>query len=284
MYWLALSAVSTHEMKKKIFSQVCGHMKKIFLIFAAVLSIILSSCAPDSTDDKSANTRSPTPNNDKITEPVVVTPTSSPDEEEIYLEIKQKINVDMPEWTFVLTGTRETDTNGYSYNNINKIAIYNDKYELKQELHCGTHHNVPEAELYGFQLIDYNFDGYLDISLFSFAGGSMQNNPTRFWLFEDEPMSYHGNRFLDNLSRYSTVSVCENEEGAFLTAYARAGYENYTSYYQFKRDQYYFYKLVTCTLEFIDNKLIYHYTVEKEIDNIMTIVDTYSVETDYPSS
>jgi hypothetical protein len=115
---------------------------------------------------------------------------------------------------------------------IDNIEIYDANYKLIQSIEVsGT--LIPNDRLfdYGFNIVDWNFDGFPDISLFAYEGGTMLNAPTYFWLWDDTEAKYLINEQLTEYSQSSYLSVDINNEEVIST-YRSQG--NHSTYYYWK--------------------------------------------------
>ena len=133
---------------------------------------------------------------------------------------------------FILSGflgeKLEDDENSYamSYVLINSIEIRAENgtfYQLFDGLstHLGAYYYN-----YGFVFGDWNDDGVIDLKLQYAEGGSMQNQPSYFWLWDHEQAAFVENEQLREISEYSTVHL---EEGADrrLTSHTRVAFNEY---------------------------------------------------------
>jgi len=89
-----------------------------------------------------------------------------------------------------------------------------------------------EDDMYGLSFDDWNFDGYLDVSLLRSPGGTMKNKPTYYWLWDNSAQEYIANDELNELSLESTVMAAS--ELRQVIAFTRTGPIGYfTGYYEF---------------------------------------------------
>jgi len=142
--------------------------------------------------------------------PNVITP--------IDLTVTQRINEQMPEFTFRLTGYSEhhylvnhNRTRFYRElvkNSVESITITDENGNLIQEItDLQTANQATSETMYGFSFDDWNFDGYLDISLWRFPGGSMLNAPTYFWLWDNSVGQFVRNADLEEFSDFSSLNI-----------------------------------------------------------------------------
>lgn len=158
---------------------------------------------------------------------------------------KAKINKDKPEFIFELYGTNvqsygtTVDKKSYyvahNYNKINKIIVECNAINYKQEL-VFDETLTPNITTYpyGFSFDDWNFDGYLDISLWSFEGGTMGNSPHYYWLWDKDKNTYIENTQLGGLSDEHYVEIDEKNSLITVSQKYSAGY--YMGYYQWKNN------------------------------------------------
>jgi len=78
-----------------------------------------------------------------------------------------------------------------------------------------------QSPSYGLHFADYNFDGYLDMALFMYRGGTMHNEPHKYWLWDNASKLFLENEELSEISNTSTISI--NTEENRLACYTRIG-------------------------------------------------------------
>ena len=90
--------------------------------------------------------------------------------------------------------------------------------------------------MYGLSFDDWNFDGYLDVSLWRYPGGSMMNNPSYYWLWDVDTSMFISCEELEEISSISTPTIIS--ETNQLYAYSRGGWaENMQLYYEWHGEQ-----------------------------------------------
>ena len=87
------------------------------------------------------------------------------------------------------------------------------------------HHVASEANMYGLFFDDFNFDGYLDMSLWAYPGGTMRNAPSYFWLWDRNGGLFVQNECLMNISW--SASVYANHGTRQIEAFTRGGFALY---------------------------------------------------------
>ena len=142
--------------------------------------------------------------------PDVITP--------INFEVSKKIHKSLPSFTFHLEGERTTPYQlthdksqcytSYDINCIKKITIIDSNGTLVQQISdLDTSKLAWEKDVYGFSFDDWNFDGFIDISLWQYPGGTMMNNPTYYWLWDTRLKKFVENENLKTFSDESTLSI-----------------------------------------------------------------------------
>jgi len=142
--------------------------------------------------------------------------------------VPKRIHESLPVFTFTLIGDPSADIE--EWNSIRTIAIRGDGF--KQRLDgFETEGPFSQENDYGLVLADFTGDGYLDIQLHKWMGGSMLNEPSIFWLWDSERREFVRNEQLEALSESAGISV---EEDGRLSCHTRLGVGEYvTSYYTF---------------------------------------------------
>ena len=131
---------------------------------------------------------------------------------------------------------------------------------------------TPAIADYGFSIDDWNFDGYPDVSIWLFPGGSMGNLPTKYWLWNEEIKQFVENEQLGDLSWSSGVSVNAAEQ--CITSYVRVdAAEHWFTTWAFENGQY----IETRSIgKFYDPENdIQRVQVHERVDGEMALVDEY---------
>jgi hypothetical protein len=126
--------------------------------------------------------------------------------------IHKQIHPSLPDFEFRLLGLAIED-NGFEYVQIHTLVITNDSLDLRQEFTGLTTEDIPlflnENYSYGLSFDDWNFDGFLDISLLKHH--TMQGALFYFWLWDNELGLFVQNEYLQDLSGASIYPI--HEEG-----------------------------------------------------------------------
>ena len=176
-------------------------MKRAFVVLLCALLLALCACgqAEPEPAEAPATLEAPTAPREEI--------------ESIYHEITARIHPDMPEFTFALQGAwtriyeRNLRNGEVQYDaddmprfrentNISVIEIKEEE-QFYQRLHGFETYQGKELENYGFELQDFNNDGYLDIALY-YSPGAVDPNRL-FWLWDKKQEEFVCNEQLQGL-------------------------------------------------------------------------------------
>jgi hypothetical protein len=118
-------------------------------------------------------------------------------------------------------------------NHVTSIIVSSGDSSFSQEL-TGFETSTPDIPNfpYGFSLDDWNFDGYRDISLWKYEGGTSLNAPTFYWLWDREKNEYDANKELEELSENNTLGI--DEDNQYVTASHKLPGGFYDGYYIWK--------------------------------------------------
>jgi rhodanese-related sulfurtransferase len=122
---------------------------------------------------------------------------------------------------------------------------------------------------------DWNFDGYLDISLRVCIGGSIGNSPHFFWLWDARANEFIPNGQLEDMSFGATLKT--DNENNLITAYNQSGiWYNATAYYEYQDGNFERIKLIERENEFLENdEVITTVTISELINSEWVITDEY---------
>ena len=148
--------------------------------------------------------------------------------------VQKKLNKDLPEFTFIILGETEDIHSYMSINHVNEIIITNSE-GYYQELPVGETIIYTGDESYGFSLDDWNFDGYLDVSLMRSPGGSMHNSPHYYWLWDQQQERFVENFELEDLSDEHTLEISDHNQ-IFASTYGLTWH--YILFYQYNDGHY----------------------------------------------
>lgn len=200
----------------------------------------------------------------------------------------KQISGQMAAFTFHLTGNNiksyglSADNTKYyishDENKVESITITDDAGALVQEINnLVTESPASEEEMYGLLFGDWNFDGYLDIGLRSYSGGSMLNDPHYYWLWDKSLGQFVENAELKEISNFFTISINTDENQ--LECDKILGIWGYVAqYYKYMGDKFvlvYSYKSEIVPSPDEENKNLRHITTEKLVNGEMTITEDY---------
>ena len=158
--------------------------------------------------------------------------------------ITQHVHPDLSAFEFRIEGNTQTEFDSkinnpeYWHNNtyiyVYTLTITNADNGFKQVFTgLDTSNHLVTKESPGISFNDWNFDGYLDISLWKWVGGTSLNAPQYFWLWDNDAFMFVRNEELEKISDYSYLET--DTENRRFTAYSRDGaWVNYTDYYEFR--------------------------------------------------
>lgn len=200
----------------------------------------------------------------------------------------KKINDQVPEFTYHLIGNKverygvSSDETKYyiiyDENQIERITITDDKGALIQIIdNIITGNPASEGEMYGLSFEDWNFDGFIDIGLWSYPGGSMRNDPHYYWLWDNSLGQFVVNSELMEISDYNSVSV-NYEEKRLEVSKSLGNFGYMTQHFEYLDHK--FALVYSYTLEILpspeeDDKDIRHIIVEELIDGEVIVTEEY---------
>jgi len=110
------------------------------------------------------------------------------------------------------------------------IEIYDEEENLIQRIDdLITFTYMNSSSDYGLSIVDWNFDGYMDITLFEMDGGTMGNMPSYYWLWDDNRSAYIYNDLLSDMSQTGDLWT-EEESQEVVSTYYDQGY--HSTYYK----------------------------------------------------
>ena len=197
--------------------------------------------------------------------------------------ISAKIDEDLPDFTFSVRGENvkkyQLNANktryyiGSDMNNISSICITTEDGKCIQELANLNTSIHTFYENFGVSFDDWNFDGYLDISLPNNIGGG-NSDPHLYWLWDNSTGKFVKNTELEEMSDYSNVSI-DIDNCLVESATGRMGvYE--TKYYKYENRNYILVKQINIEwVEFSDEEYTEHVVVQELINGKMRITQDY---------
>jgi hypothetical protein len=140
--------------------------------------------------------------------------------------VTQSVHDDIPQFTFRLLGRWvegwSNDIQGMADNidaNIHVLQVIDSDGRIIQEF--DRLNTIPPRyePSFGLHFADYNFDGFLDIALYMFKGGTLRNEPHLYWLWDNSLKQFVENEELREISCCSSVSI--NIEESQLECFSR---------------------------------------------------------------
>ena len=145
-----------------------------------------------------------------------------PENGEIDFSVAQSIHPDMPPFIFRMLGGYRPFPYGYGYYSrmVDTIRITYLNGELLQEI-TGFYAwaRLSASNRYGLHFADYNFDGYLDIALHMWPGGTRDAGYFYYWLWCRELRQFVFNRQLSHYMR-GNGNINVNNERRQIQAWA----------------------------------------------------------------
>jgi len=126
--------------------------------------------------------------------------------EEFEYAVTQRIHESLPEFTFTLHGQHNNRFPEDHWITINAIEISGEGYHQRLDGFETDGPFYPENDTC-LQIADFNDDGYLDIRLLKWMGGSLGNMPSLFWLWDNNKQCFVANKQLEELSESSGIMV-----------------------------------------------------------------------------
>lgn len=110
---------------------------------------------------------------------------------------------------------------------VDNIDVFDESRSLIQSIELENTLVPSEVSLdYGFEITDWNFDGYPDISIYALQGGSMGNVPSYYWLWDDKQSMYIFNEELTDFSQASYLRV-DNTSQEVISSFRAQGHHAY---------------------------------------------------------
>ena len=194
--------------------------------------------------------------------------------------VAKSIHSDLPEFEFRIEGVQKEKESGdhtWATVNISKLIISgHDGYSGQEFTFPPTSNDaiLREEFMYGLTFGDWNFDGYLDVSLRKHRGGSMGNVPRHVWLWNSATQQFEENSQLEEISEFTTISI--NTEKRLISSAFRASTIEYAIDYYKYRDG--IFVMVRSEMKLIDyersdqGRPVLRTVIEELIDGEMTIV------------
>jgi rhodanese-related sulfurtransferase len=151
----------------------------------------------------------------------------------------QRVHDDLPEFEFRVDGNRVIEFDLQTYEpvhwtsdsiRVHTLTVTSPDGRLNQvfEILYADNHLVT-AESPGLSFDDYNFDGYLDISLWYGIGGTARNVPTYYWLWDNDAFEFAA---CEKLGRLNNVAI-DAEAQQIIEYMANGAWNRITCYHEY---------------------------------------------------
>ena len=247
----------------------CRNVRALALLLCALLALCVA-CGQAEPEPITSATESPiTTLEVPAVPPVEIEPISH--------TVTKRIHPGKREFAFIVEGVLRREfslnVNGepYSseYNVISAIDIWGENGAFRQRLE-GFETRFPYyPDDYGLLFADFNNDGYLDLQLYAFIGGTSTNVPSFFWLWDNKQGKFTRNQQLEELSDGNYVSM----DGSRVHCFARGGAAyRYNSWYEYRSGAFIQVESLEEELCSEDDALYVHSVIKKLIDGRMQTV------------
>ena len=200
--------------------------------------------------------------------------------------VTNQINDDLPIFEFTIEGVLDKTGNSSYYPGtirVHTITISSMDGSIKQvftNLSTRLYEVITEKDMYGLSFDDWNFDGYQDIGLHKYHGGTSHNVPHYYWLWDNDSKQFVANKQLEEISDGSDIQT-DNAKNQ-LSCYTRIVPDGYlTRNYEYRNSEYVMVRSEEVMMvrveeveeEMKDIRFILHTVIEELIDDEMTIIE-----------
>jgi len=253
-------------------------VKYLFIIFVLVSVLLLSCCIKPEISDIDETINITFFGNDIILD--IIAP--------VEISVNKVIHEDLPEMMFTIKGFKAIGSSagwaGWEAGIINSITITYDNGMFFQELTDFESVINPKFLISSLSFEDWNFDGYIDISLTRYDGVS-SSLPHYYWLWDIDKGLFVRNVELEEFSNYEIVGV-DKEENLVYSTSGRMGHYTWR-YYKYEYGKYVLVKKIVINRIYddtwsIEPQLIYKQktVITELIDGEMIVTDEYYEEWD----
>jgi len=146
----------------------------------------------------------------------------------------QKIHDGLPDFEFRIEGVKVLEYNSIQVNRLIIIAVDGSFYQEFDGL--DTRNHLVTVDSPGLSFDDWNFDGYMDVSLWKYVGGTGNNVPHYYWLWDNEAGKFVENKDLECISDYSTLEI-DKENNRLISSSRDGAWMTQTEYYTYQDGQ-----------------------------------------------
>jgi len=194
---------------------------------------------------------------------------------------RQRICDNMPEYDFKVFAYFNRSTNGYTIEqltitNASTGSIIQEILIPKSDEYLNTSVPTFYRDTMGLDFEDYNFDGYIDMSLLKHQGGTSGNMPRFYWLWDNDTEQYVSNSQLEELSDVSWIGVEREKKQITSNVRYNIGYE--TWYYEYISGEYVVVKSEESRLddsEWSNGIVLWRTIISEVIDGEMVVTEEF---------
>ena len=210
--------------------------------------------------------------------------------------VTNQISDDLPIFVFTVEGILDKTGNSSYYPGtirVHTLTISSMDGSTKQvftNLSTRLYEGITEKDMYGLSFDDWNFDGYQDIGLYKYHGGTGHNVPHYYWLWDNDSKQFVANKQLEEISDGSDIQTDHVKNQ--ISCYTRIVPDGYLiRNYEYRNSEYVMVRveevvmvrveeIVMIRVEEIeeerkDIRFILHTVIEELIDDEMTIIEDY---------
>jgi len=233
-------------------------MKKFIGVVLIICLLGLCGCwEKDEEETTQAPTQAPT---EAVTEAI---PGS------VQHSVAKRIHASLPEFTFTLYGDPSEDYE--DWNSYHTLAITGGGFHQRLE-GFDTESPFDAEDDFGLVFADFDNDGWLDVQLHQYPGGSMGNEPSLFWLWDSGLRRFVENAQLGDFSEDSGIHV---EDDGRISSYTRAGYGEYLNrYYAYMDGEFVLVETQYATRETVGGQEFEIVEIHKLVDGGMSLTST----------
>jgi len=112
-----------------------------------------------------------------------------------------------------------------------------DGYFKQEFTDLNTENHLVSTDDPGLAFDDWNFDGFLDLSLWKYVGGTLGNAPHYFWLWDIDLRIFVANEELEMISEGSAL-VTDIENNRLISSWRESPWEIGVNYWEYRNGQF----------------------------------------------
>ena len=206
--------------------------------------------------------------------------------------VTKRINGSMQEFEFRIEGTniKTYGTNGsrgdnwryyamWDVNRITKLTISSIDGSIMQEFSDLETANewFNEEKPYGLSFDDWNFDGYLDVSLWKHPGGTSGNYPHYYWLWDNDLGQFVANTQLEEISDDSWIEV--DNENYQIVSHSKFSSGHRSKHFEYRSNEFVMVLSEYAGIdmdEWVNGRVIMRTIIEELIDGKIVVIEDNS--------